>query len=77
MKIRGHLVDMPLNFLIVRNTMELCEISLIWVGGEIYDGGCKSLSADIGHVLTSAELARCQPIHASFVRLSRRIRYWI
>lgn len=40
MKIRGHLVDMPLNFLIVRLTRSgLYGTNL--VGGEGTDGSCK------------------------------------
>ena len=68
MKIRGHLVDMPLDFLIVRPTACLRLIA-DGIGGERSDGSGKS-SLENGYLrLTLPELARCEPVHFSSLRL--------
>jgi hypothetical protein len=70
MKIRGHLVDMPLDFLIVRPPLSW-RLFTDEIGGERFDGsGKSSLECDYAE-LTFSELARCEPVYLGSLCLSK------
>jgi hypothetical protein len=70
MKIRGHLVDMPLDFLIVGPILPW-RLLTNEIGGERFDGsGKSSLECDYAE-LTFSELARCEPVHPGSLCLSK------
>jgi hypothetical protein len=72
MKIRGHLVDMPLDFLIVRPPLSW-RLFTDEIGGERFDGGGKSFLVYDFARLTHSELARCEPVYSGSLCLSKQL----
>ena len=71
MKIRGHLVDMPLDFLIVRPPLSW-RLFTNEIGGEGFDGSGKFfLEYDFAR-LTHSELARCEPVYLGSLCLRKQ-----
>lgn len=72
MKIRGHLVDMPLDFLIVRSTFPGLSVT-DGTGGERSDGSGESFPKYDFARLTHSELARCEPVYPGSLCLSKQL----